>query len=130
MKVSLDFNHIQAEREETEDINRDTAIEYPIDLYIKEVRKEDDNKAIISFKLQTKTHPDIASFTLAGTLLVEGTKEEVNILITPSPRDPPKVWKHIYQESMNILTVLAKVIDVPFPTPKVGGIEVDHKSYQ
>jgi len=130
MKLLLNFNHIQAAREASKDFERDTTIEYPMDLYIQGVKKENDNRAIISFRLQTTTNPEVASFTLSGDLLLEGTGEEVEIWTTPSTKGPPKVWKHIYQESMNILTVLAKVIDIPFPTPKIGGIEIDHKSYQ
>ena len=124
MKLSVTFNHIQAEKENGKEFKRDTVIEYPVDLYIQEVRQEDD-RATISFRLQTKTNPDIANFTLSGNLLLEGTGDEVEIWTAPSANGPPKVWKHIYEESMNLLTVLAKVIEVPFPTPKIGGMIID-----
>ncbi len=121
MKMLISFNHIQAEREDVRDISRDTTIDYPIDMYIQEVKKEANTRTLISFKLQTKTNPEIAAFTLAGNLLMEGTEEEIEAITAPSTKGPPQVWKHIYQESMNILSVLANVIDIPFPTPKIGG---------
>ena len=130
MKISINFNHIQAAREDLKDISRDTTIEYPVDLYIQEVKHDGEDRAVISFKLETKTSPDVANFTLSGNLLLEGSEDEVGMWTTPAANGPPKVWRHIYQESMNILTVLANVIDIPFPTPKIGGIEVDNKSYQ
>lgn len=125
MKLLLNFHHVKAEREVSKDFGRDTIIEYPVDLYIQEVKQEDDTRAIVSFRLQTTTNPEIASFTLSGDLLLVGTEEEVATWTTPSRREPPKVWRHIYQESMNILTILAKVIDVPFPTPKIGEITIE-----
>lgn len=129
MRLAINFNQIKAEREGLNEVTRDTTIEYPVDLYIQEIKQEDNNRAIISFKLQTKTNPDIANFALSGNLFLEGTEEEVEVWITPSAKGPPKVWKHIYQESMNILTVLANVIDIPFPTPKIGEVEIDNKNY-
>jgi len=125
VKLVMNFHHVQAEREASKDFERGTAIEYPVDLYIQEVRQEDDSRAVVSFRLETTTNPEIASFTLSGDLLLMGTEEEIAIWTTTSGREPPKVWKHIYQESMNILTVLAKVVEVPFPTPKIGGIVID-----
>ncbi|MFH0896675.1 MAG: hypothetical protein V1850_01320 [Candidatus Bathyarchaeota archaeon] len=130
MKLSVTFNHIQAEREDSKDLSRDATIEYPVDMYIQEVKKEGSNRTVISFRLQTKTSPEIASFSLAGNLLLEGTEDEIDVLTTPSAKGPPQIWKYVYQESMNILTVLANVIDIPFPTPKIGGeIAVDARNY-
>ena len=129
MKLQMNFNHIKAERESGKEFTRDTIIEYPVDLYIKEVQQEDD-RTVVSFKMQTKTNPETANFTLSGDLLLEGTEEEVGVWTTPSTRSPPKVWKHIYQESMNILSVIAKLIDVPFPTPEMGGIKIEHGNYE
>ena len=131
MKLAVRFNRIQAEREDGKDFNRNTILEYPMDLYIQEVKQEDDDRVIISFMLQTKTSPEIANFTLSGSLIVEGTEDEIEVVTTPRAKGPPQVWKHIYQESMNILTVLAGVIEIPFPTQKIGGeIAVDSQSYR
>lgn len=126
MKMTLNINHIQAERENGKDLERDTSVEYPMDLYIQGVKQGESNSASVSFKLQTISSPEIANFTLSGELIMIGTEEEIEAWTMSSKEGPPKVWKHIYQESMNIMTVLAKVIDVPFPTPKVGEITVGH----
>ncbi len=130
MELSLNFHQIQAEREGRKEFGRDLVIEYPMDLYIQGVKHEDDGKAVVSFRLQTTASPDVASFILAGDLSLSGTEEEVRLWTTPTREGPPKVWRHIYQEGINILTVLAKVIDVPFPIPEIGGITVDNQSYK
>jgi len=126
MKMLLNFNQVQAEREPSKDFGRDSTIEYPMDLYIQSVKKEEDKKTVVSFRLQTTTSPEIASFTLTGDILLMGTDEEVEDWTMHTGREPPKVWKYIYQESMNILAIMAKVIEVPFPIPEIGGITIDH----
>lgn len=129
MKLDINFGHIQAARGDLKEFGRDMTIEYPVNRYIQEIKREDNNRAIISFKLQTKTNSDIANFALSGNLFLEGTEEEAEVWITPSAKGLPKAWKHIYQESMNILTVRVNVIDIPFPTPKIGEVEIDNKNY-
>jgi hypothetical protein len=130
MKLLFSFDHIQAEIKDTKDLSRDTSIAYTVDVYVQEVKRETKNRTIISFKLQTKTNPEFANFTLSGNLLLEGTEDEIEVLTAPSSKGPPQAWKHIYQESMNISTVLAKVLDIPFPTPKIGGeIAIDDRSF-
>jgi hypothetical protein len=130
MKLLFSFNHIQAERKDAEGLSRDATIEYPVDMYIQQVKRETKNRTTISFRLQTKTNPEFANFALSGDLLLEGTEDEIEVLITPSSKGPPQVWKHIYQEGMNILTVLANIIDLPFPTPRAGGeIAIDNRNF-
>jgi hypothetical protein len=129
MKQLLSFDRIQAEREDVKDLGRDAAIEYTVDVYIQEVKRETKNRTTISFIIQTKTNPEFANFTLCGNLFLEGTEDEIEVLTVPSSKGPPQVWKNIYQESMNILTVLANVIDIPFPTPRIGGeIAIDDRN--
>lgn len=126
MKLSINYNHLQAEKNSNLDINRNSTVEYPMDLYIQNMEQIGENHVIIPFSLKTSTQPEIANFTITGELFVEGTPDEVLAFIEPIGKDPPKVWRKIYQESVNLLTVLAKVIEVPFPAPKMGGITVDY----
>ena len=124
MKTELTFNCLQAERDANKEL-RDGRLDYPMDLFIKEVKRIDDKRAVVTFTLNSATNPEVASFSISGELLVEGTADEVSAAISPTGKEPPTVWKNIYHESVNIMMVLAKVIEVPFPTPNIGGLVVD-----
>lgn len=105
-------------------IHRYEALEYPMDLYIQEVQRVAAKKAVVPFTLQTVTKPEVASFTVQGVMSMEGTADEVDDWITPHDRQPPKVWQDVYQAAANVLSVMAKVLEIPFPTPQIGGITV------
>ena len=124
MKTILSFNALQAEK----DANRGMGtrrLEYPMDLIIKEVKRLDDARAVVSFTLSSATNPEVASFSISGELSIEGSVDEVSAAMSPEGREPPSIWKSIYQESVNVMMILAKVIEVPFPTPNIGGLTVD-----
>jgi len=125
MKTTLTFNHLQAERDPNKDLERHMELEYPMDLFIEDVKRIGDSRAVVSFTLRAATNPEVASFSISGELYVEGSADEVSSAITPAGREPPMIWKSIYHESVNIMMVLAKVIEVPFPIPKIGGLIVD-----
>lgn len=125
MRMVVNINHIRAEKGSDDDLERQSIVEYPMDLYIREVKETGLGRVSIPFSLETKTSPQVASFMVSGELLVSGSEEEVEALTAPTGREPPKVWKMIYQETVNILSVLARVIEVPFPAPNMGGVTVD-----
>jgi len=114
MKLVMNLKGFHAEKRAEDDLERRTTLEYPMYLYIQGIRQIGESRAIVPFSLKTVTHPEVASFNISGELLIEGSMEEIETLINPAGKQPPKVWKKIYQESVNILTVLANVIEVPF----------------
>ena len=124
MKTEVEFTTLQAERETGKKIKRFEALEYPMDLYIQEVQRVAASKAVVPFTLQTVTKPEVASFTVHGVMAMEGTADEVDDWITPRDSQPPKVWQDVYQAAANVLAVMAKVLEVPFPMPQIGGITV------
>lgn len=126
MKTMLTFNCLQAEKDANKDLERNARLEYPMDLFIKEVKRINNTSAVVSFTLSSSTNPEVATFSISGELLLEGSDDEISSAIAPSGREPPSVWKNIYHESVNIMMVLAKVIEVPFPTPNIGGLVVDN----
>ena len=124
MKREIEFTTLQAEREMRKKIHRYEALEYPMDLYIQEVQRVAAKKAVVPFTLRTVTKPEVASFTVHGVMAMEGTADEVDDWITPRDSQPPKVWQDVYQAAANVLSVMAKVLEVPFPMPQIGGITV------
>ena len=124
MKCEIEFTTLQAEREMRKRTHRFEALEYPMDLYIQEVQRVAASKAVVPFTLQTVTKPEVASFTVHGVMAMEGTADEVDDWITPRDGQPPKVWRDVYQAAANVLAVMAKVLEVPFPMPQIGGITV------
>jgi hypothetical protein len=124
VKREIEFTTLQAEREMRKKTHRYEALEYPMDLYIQEVQRVAARKAVVPFTLQTVTKPEVASFTVHGVMAMEGTADEVDDWITPQGGQPPKVWQDVYQAAANVIAVMAKVLEIPFPTPQIGGITV------
>jgi hypothetical protein len=124
MKREIEFTTLQAERETRKRITRYGTLEYPMDLYIQEVQRVAASRAVVPFTLKTVTKPEVASFTVHGVMSMEGTADEVDDWIAPHDSQPPKVWQDVYQATANVLAVMAKVLEVPFPMPKIGGITV------
>jgi hypothetical protein len=119
MKTILSFNYLQAEKDANKDLERNARLEYPMDLFIKEVKRINSGSAVITFTLSSSTNPEVASFSVSGELQIEGSDDEVSTALSPTGGEPPSIWKSIYNESVNIITLLAKVINVPFPASNI-----------
>lgn len=123
MKTVLSFNYLQAERDANRRLS-DMRLEYPMDLFIEQVKLIDNRKAIISFKMKSATSPEVASFSVSGELRAEGTPEEISSALMQVNDDPPAIWKDIYRDCINVLISLAKIIDIPFPSPSMEDLPV------
>jgi hypothetical protein len=123
MKTVLSFNYLQAERDANKRLS-DMRLEYPMDLFIEQVKLVDNRKALISFKMKSGTRPEVASFSVSGELRVEGTPEEISSALMQVNDNPPAIWKDIYRDSINSLISLAKIIDIPFPSPSMEDLPV------
>jgi len=123
MKTVLSFNYLQAERDANRRLS-DMRLEYPMDLFIEQVKLVDNRKALISFKMKSATRPEVASFSVSGELRVEGTPEEISSALMQVNDNPPAIWKDIYRDCINALISLAKIIDIPFPSPNMEDLPV------
>jgi hypothetical protein len=111
VKILVQFRHIEAEKTETD--SRFTTVRYPISGH--------KGKAIVPFTIASKTEPDVATFSLKGEAHIQGAPEEIESWIVPKGEEAPRVWKIIYRESVAMLTILAKFINVPSPSASPSG---------
>ena len=123
LKTVLSFNYLQAERDANRRL-RDMRLEYPMDLFIEQVKLIEDRKAIISFTMKSATNPEVASFSVTGELRVEGTPEEISSALTQVDENPPAIWKDIYRDGVKVMVSLAKIIDIPFPSTSMDKVPV------
>jgi hypothetical protein len=123
MKTVLSFNYLQAERDANRRL-RDMRLEYPMDLFIEQVKLVEDRKAIISFRMKSATNPEVASFSVSGELRAEGTPEEISSALMQVDENPPAIWKDIYRDCINVMISLAQIIDIPFPSPSMDDLPV------
>lgn len=126
MKTETQVNLLTVKREVTQDNMRTANLEFPMDLYIQEVKREGTKRAIVSFTFKAVTNPEFASFTISGTMSLEGKPVEIEEWITPIKGEPPKVWKHVYKETVGILNVLAKAVNTPFPVAEIEAMALSH----
>jgi len=115
VEISIRFKHLEANRSSRD--SRFVTVRYPISIYIGEAINDSKGNAIVPFTIEAKTDPDIANFTLSGDAHIRGPPEEIESWIVPDKDKAPKIWTKIYQESVAMLTIMAKFIDVPPPPP-------------
>jgi len=115
LKITVQFTYLEANR--TAKDSRFTAVRYPISIYLGEAVGSRKGRAVIPFSMEAKTNPDIAAFLLKGDAHILGKPEEIESWIVPNGEKAPRIWTRIYQETVAMLTILAKFIDVPPPPP-------------
>ena len=119
MRTKTQVTCLDVKREADVSIDRLSTLEFPMDLYIENIRRDSEDAALITYTLKTTSNPPLVSFTISGILHLNGDKTDVDRAITPPDNGPPKIWQQIYQENTQLLVMLASIINVPFPTPDV-----------
>lgn len=114
MNTHVRFHSIRAEKDSRNDFEKNGS-EYPLDLFINEVRRIDDSNAVVAFTLSSSAKMGLASFLIAGEMQLQGSRNEISAAVSSSGREPPSIWKSIYDEGYRMLIALAKLIEVPFP---------------
>jgi hypothetical protein len=126
VNTETQFNSLNVQREVNRDLIRNADLEFPMDLYIQKVKRDGKTRAIVSFTFKTATNPAFASFTVSGTTSMDGTPDEIEEWITPVGSEPPKVWQHVYKETVAILAVMAKAVNTPFPVAEIEAMALSH----
>lgn len=112
--IVLRYHRIQALRESDSQITETVSLEYPIDLFIREIKEVEDSVVEVSFMLQSKSRPKLATFTLSGNISISGSRNQILYWITPIGIQPPPIWRYIIQQSLSRMIHLARDIEVPF----------------
>ncbi len=120
LDVSVRFKQLDANRNTQE--TRFTTIHYPMSIYLGEPVGSHRGNAVIPFTVEAKTDPTVAAFTIKGEAYINGSPEEIESWVVPNGEKAPRIWTRIYQESVAMLTILARFIDVP-PPPAPGSKE-------
>lgn len=113
VKISVRFKYLEANRSTPD--TRFTFIHYPISIYLGEAVGSHRGNATVPFTLKANTNPSIAEFSVKGEAYISGSPEEIESWVIPNGDKAPKIWTRIYQESVAMLTILARFIDIPPP---------------
>lgn len=111
--ISIQFNYLEVNRTAVD--SRFTTLRYPISIYLSEAVGSRKGKAVVPFTIEAKTNPEVASFTLKGDAHIEGLPEDIEAWVVPNGDKAPRIWTRIYQESVAMLTILARFVNVPPP---------------
>lgn len=112
--VNIHFKHLEAVK--TTQDTRFTTIHYPMSIYLGEAVGSHKGTAVVPFTLEVKTDPDIATFNIKGEAFIKGPPEEIEAWVVPYNEKAPRIWTRIYQESVSMLTILARFIGIPPPS--------------
>lgn len=119
--VSIHFKHLEAVKN-TQD-SRFTTVHYPMSIYLGEAVGGHKGNAVVPFTVEVKTDPDAAVFSVKGEAYIKGSPEEIEAWVVPHGEKAPRIWTRIYQESVAMLTILARFIDIPPPPAPATGEE-------
>ena len=119
--VSIRFKHLEANR--TTPDTRFTEVHYPVSIYLGEAVGKHKGDAVVPFTVEAKTNPTVADFTIKGEAYVKGSPEEIESWVIPNNGKAPNIWTRIYQESVAMLTILARFIDIPPPSAPTSNEE-------
>lgn len=111
--ISIQFNYLEVNRTAVD--SWFTTLRYPISIYLSEAVGSRKGKAVVPFTIEAKTNPEVASFTLKGDAHIEGLPEDIEAWVVPNGDKAPRIWTRIYQESVAMLTILARFVNVPPP---------------
>ena len=123
--ISIRFKHLEAVRN-TQD-TRFTVVHYPMSIYLAESVGGHKGEAVVPFTVEVKTDPDVAGFSVKGEAYIKGSPEEIESWVIPNGEKAPKIWTRIYQESVAMLTILARFIGVPPPPAPASRKEEETK---
>ena len=103
----------------SEKIDADAKSEYKLSVSMSE-KKRLPGELTLNFTLDLTCQPNIAKLTVAGSVRLAGSDEEVQEIITPGEeKAPPKVVETIYERTYGLLYVLAGGLKVPSPKPNL-----------
>lgn len=111
--VSIQFKHLEAMKN-TKD-TRFTIVHYPMSIFLGEAVGGYRGNAVVPFNIEVKTDPDVAVFNIKGEAYIKGSPEEIKSWVIPYNEKAPRIWTRIYQESVAMLTIMARFIGVPPP---------------
>ena len=111
--ISIRFKHLEAVKNTQN--TRFTTVHYPMSIYLGEAVGRHGGNAVVPFTVEVKTDPDVAVFSVKGEAHIKGSPEEIESWVVPNGEKAPRVWTRIYQESVAMLTILARFINVPSP---------------
>jgi hypothetical protein len=113
--VSVQLDSLQAERTG----QRGSAEELFFDINAKlDEQKKSSGQATLSFELGITTKPNIVKYTVAGTVTIEGSAEDIRKKLEVNPKTKiPQILFTVYQHVFSAIYVLSSVLNTPYPPP-------------
>lgn len=121
VEVSVQFKHLEAVKN-TQD-TRFTTVHYPMSIFLGEAVGSYKGNAVVPFTVEVTTNPKVATFNIKGEAYIKGAPEDIEAWVVPNKEKAPKIWTRIYQESVAMLTIMARFINIPPPPAPVSNEE-------
>ena len=81
-------------------------------------QKKSSGQATLSFELGITTKPNVVKYTVAGTVTMEGSAEEIRKKLEVNPKTKiPQILFTVYQHVFSAIYVLSSVLNTPYPPP-------------
>ncbi|MBN1357331.1 hypothetical protein JW988_01040 [Candidatus Bathyarchaeota archaeon] len=106
---------MQAER--TTQISPTEDLFFDINAQIEE-QKRSGNQVELNFNLFITTKPNIAKYSTAGSVTLEGPSADVQKKLAANPKTKiPQILFTVYQHVFNSIYILASILNTPYPPP-------------
>lgn len=113
--VSVHLDSLQAERTG----QRGSSEEFFFDINAKlDEQKKSSGQVALSFELGIITKPNVVKYTVAGTVTIEGSGEDIRKRLEVNPKTKvPQILFTVYQHVFSAIYVLSSVLNTPYPPP-------------
>jgi hypothetical protein len=113
--VTVNLESLQAERSGL----RSSSEELFFDINAKlDEQKKSSGQATLSFELGITTKPNVVKYTVAGTVTMEGSAEDIKKKLEVNPKTKiPQILFTVYQHVFSAVYVLSSVLNTPYPPP-------------
>jgi hypothetical protein len=113
--VAIRLNSVEAERTAQRSSSED--LFFDINAKLDEQKKGSD-QAVLSFELSITTKPNVVKYTVAGTVTLEGSVQDIRKKLEVNPKTKiPQILFTVYQHVFSSIYILSSILNTPYPPP-------------
>ncbi len=113
--VAIRLDSLHAER--TGQRGSSEELFFDINAKIDEQKKNSD-QALLTFELSITTKPNVVRYTVAGTVTMEGSAQDIKKKLEVNPKTKiPQILFTVYQHVFSAIYMLSSILNTPYPPP-------------
>jgi len=113
VRIRLDYQSLEAHR--LTKTSENSQVRCLSSVYLGEILNLSPKGALLPFLFNIETKPEFFSFKVKGNVLLEGSPQSIKYWSFSEGDKPPKIWHHVYQDILKVVSGLAQCLNVSLP---------------